>query len=266
MTALSPFAAVLLIAVSTAAVAEPFEFIRVGDDDGFGFTETRQLVRATAPPHTQPADSNSDGRLRPDEFLPDLNADGGVAWTSADNFDNRTSAERDDDATTCVGCLTTAGSSGSSWTDISLSISAPDTDWPDADGPPLPNNALFRFAFTVDQADITKGSQIFANIVFGDYDVNPALVAVAARGQSPRMLQLRNQGRADGLIQARSTILEFDDVFSVGDDGNWLGFLEVIFLAPADPYTAFDYVELSLLDIVAQAPTPSGRLRQQNIL
>jgi hypothetical protein len=117
----------------------------------------------------------------------------------------------------------------------------------------LPNNALFRFSFTVDQADITKGSQIFFNIVFGDYDVNPALVAVAARNQPPRMLQLRNQGRADGLIQARSAILEFDEVFESSDTGDWLGFLEVIFLAPADPYTAFDFVELSLLDIVATA-------------
>ncbi len=266
MTALSPLAAVLTMALSTAAIAEPFEFIRVGDDDGFGFTETGRLVRATPPPHVLPADSNNDGRLQPEEFLPDLNADGGVAWTSTDNFDNRTAAERRDGAITCVGCLTTAGSSGSNWTDLSLSISSPNIDWPDSDGPSLPNNARFRFAFTVDQADITKGSQIFANIVFGDYDVNPALVAVAARDQSPRMLQLRNQGRADGLIQARSTILEFDDVFRAGDDGNWLGFLEVIFLAPADPYTAFDYVELSLLDIVAAAPSPMGQPESINAL
>ena len=253
MTVLRTLAAILLTAYSTAAVAEPFEFIRIGDDDGFGFTATGQLVRATPPPHVQPADTNGDGRLRPDEFLPDLNADGGVAWTSRDNFDNRSENERSDQSISCVGCSDTARSSGSSWTDLSLSVSAPNTDWPDSDGPPLPNNALFRFSFTVDQADITKGSQIFFNIVFGDYDVNPALVAVAARNQPPRMLQLRNQGRADGLIQARSAILEFDEVFESSDTGDWLGFLEVIFLAPADPYTAFDFVELSLLDIVATA-------------
>ncbi len=242
-----------ILAVPITAHAEPFEFIRIGDNDGFGFAATGQLVRATPPPHSSPADTDRNGVLQPTEFLPDLNADGGVAWTSSDNFDNHSTAERQDSAIECRGCVTTAGSVGSKWTDLSLSISSIDEAWPDADGPMLPNNAEFRFDFTIAETDIVRGSQIFFNIVFGDYDVNPALVAVASRGQSPRVLQLRNQGPADGLIQARSTVLDFADVFARGADGNWHGRLAVVFLAPADPYTAFDFVELSLLDIVAQS-------------
>lgn len=244
-----------VMALPGHARAEFFEFVRIGDNDGFGFAATPALVRASRPPHTLPADTSGDGLLQPNEFLPDLNRDGGVAWTSSDNFDNRTAAEREDRAIECRGCLTTTGSIGSNWTDLSLSISSPNEAWPDSDGPALPNNAEFRFDFTVAESDIVRGSQIFFNIVFGDYDVNPALVAVAARNQPPRVLQLRNQGPADGLIQARSAVLDFGDVFDQDDDGNWRGRLDVVFLAPADPYTAFDFVELSLLDIVAESVT-----------
>ena len=35
--------------------AEPFEFMRIGDEDGFGFANTDGLVRATAAPHNLPA-------------------------------------------------------------------------------------------------------------------------------------------------------------------------------------------------------------------
>ena len=253
-------AAILLAATAflpAAALADPFEFIRIGDNDGFGFAATPELVRASPPPHTRPADTNADGILQPNEFLPDLNADGGVAWTSSDNFDNRTADERDDQAVECRGCKAINQSVGGNWTDLSLSISSPNEDWPDANGPDLPNNALFRFDFVVAAGDIVRGSQIFFNIVFGDYDVNPALVAVRSRDREPRLLQLRNQGPADGLIQARSAVLDFADVFVATADGDWHGALDVVFLAPADPYTAFDYVELSLLDIVAQTARKS---------
>ncbi len=82
----------------------------------------------------------------------------------------------------------------------------------------------------------------------------------SSREQPPRTLALRNQGPLDGLIQARSTVLEFADVFTSDGDGNWDGFLQVIFLAPRDPYTAFDYVELSLFDILSvEAPASDVR-------
>jgi len=43
--------------------------------------------------------------------------------------------------------------------------------------------------------------------------------------------------------------LEFNEVFTKNDAGGWDGFVRVVFVAPNDPYTAFDYVELSLFDV-----------------
>ncbi len=248
--------ALIACALTAPATAEPFEYIRIGDKDGFGFAATQSLVRATPPPHNRPADTNRDGVLARNEFLPDLNADGGVAWVSSDNFDNRSREEIANAANECAGCTTiNTASSGSNWTDLSLSLSSPNVNWPDADGPAMPNNAAFVFDFKVAKSDIVEGSRLFFNLVFGDYDIDPALVGVRFRNQTSRTLALRNQGRLDGLIQARSTVLEFTDVFAADADGNWNGFLEVVFLAPRDPYTAFDYVELSLFDILSvQAP------------
>ena len=240
--------------VPFAMAAEPFEFVRIGDDDGFGFARPAGLVRATAPPHAVPADTNRDGLLGRDEFLPDLNGDGGVAWLSSDNFDNRSEAEAADGGHTCVGCLSIgSGSSGGNWTDLALSVSAPNVNWPDADGPTTPNNAIFVFEFKVAGDAITAGSQIFFNLVFGDYDINPAVIGLAFADGRRRTLALANQGRLDGLIQARSEVLDFDEVFTADDDGNWDGFLRVVFFAPNDPYTAFDYVELSLFGLVTAA-------------
>ena len=240
------------LAYAGPALAEPFENIRIGDKDGFGFTSTRALVRASAPPHNRPADTNRDGTLGRNEFLPDLNADGGVAWVSSDNFDNRGPEEIADQAIDCMGCMTVnPPSAGSIWTDLSLSVSSPNVNWPDADGPAVPNNAIFTFDFEVAAGDIVQGSRLFLNLVFGDYDIDPALIGVRFRHQPSRTLALRNQGRLDGLIQARSAVLDFDDVFTVNPDGNWNGFVQLIFLAPRDPYTAFDYVELSLFDILS---------------
>ena len=245
-----------IILAGTAAHADPFEFVRIGDKDGFGFDSPAPLVRATPPPHNRPADTNRDGILGRNEFLPDLNADGGVAWVSSDNFDNRSPEEVGNKVVDCRGCLAVnAASAGSNWTDLSLSISSPNINWPDADGPDVPNNAIFVFDFKVAGNDIVQGSRLFFNLVFGDYDIDPALIGVRFREQAPRTLAIRNQGPLDGLIQARSAVLEFDDVFASDGNGNWDGFLEVVFLAPRDPYTAFDYVELSLFDILSvEAP------------
>ncbi|MBT7235290.1 MAG: hypothetical protein HN861_19755, partial [Rhodospirillaceae bacterium] len=53
----------------------------------------------------------------------------------------------------------------------------------------------------------------------------------------------------DGLIQARTALLRFDEVFTRDENGDWRGFAGVEFFAPAEPYTAFDFVELSLFQI-----------------
>ena len=132
---------------------------------------------------------------------------------------------------------------------MSLSSSAPDVNWPDEDGPAVPNNAVFVFDFTVKDGDIPPGSNIFFNMVFGDYDIDPAVIQVEFAKEPARRLQIRNQGRKDGLIQARTAFLKFEEIFTRDADGNWRGFAGVEFFAPFEPYTAFDYVELSIFQI-----------------
>ena len=252
---LTAFAAALFAAA--AAQAEPFDYVRIGDADGFGFTDLARLVRAWPGPGTLPADSDGDGHLGENEFLPDLNRDGGVAVFSHDNFDNRSADEIADRGHSCVGCLSIGDRTrGSIWTDLSLSASAPPANWPDADGPPPPNNAVFVFDFTAARDGIHEHSQLFFNLVFGDYDIDPSLIGVQFRNGTVRTLALANQGPLDGLIQGRSTVLEFDEVFAEDEDGNWAGLLTVVFFAPNDPYTAFDYVELSRFEFVSAALAP----------
>jgi len=249
------FLAAPVLAPSSAA-AEPFQWMRIGDIDGFGFSPTRGLVRPVLGVGPGPADTNDNGRLEPEEFLPDLNADGGVWFRGDDNFDNRSDAEHTDKGHACQGCLAIGEATGGSrWTDLALSPTATASDWPDLNGPAMPNSAAFVFDFTVARGDITPGGSIFFNLVFGDYDVDPAVVSVRFANAAPRVLRIPNQQirGLDGLIQVRTANLKFDEVFTAGDDGNWHGRAIVVFDAPADPFTAFDYVELSLAAEVAAA-------------
>ncbi len=242
--------------VPSNAAAEPFQWIRIGDIDGFGFTPTRGLVRPVQGIGPGPADTNDNGRLEPEEFLPDLNADGGVWFRGDDNFDNRSAAESNDTGHECRGCLAVgAATGGSRWTDLALSPTATADNWPDINGPAMPNSAAFVFDFTVARGDITPGGKIFFNLVFGDYDIDPAVVRVRFTNAPPRILRIPNQQirGLDGLIQVRTASLDFNEIFTADSDGNWHGRAIVIFDAPADPFTAFDYVELSLAAEVASA-------------
>ena len=253
-------ALVLLSGISAAAEADnspgqAFKRIRIGDPDGFGFTSTKGLMRPLRGLEPGPADTDGDGMLERNEFLPDLDGDGGVWWRSDDNFDHRSEDEIADKGHRCVGCSAIgAKTRGSIWTDLALSRSSIAKHWPDADGPETPNNATFVFDFTVASGRIASGAQIFFNMVFADYDVDPALISVKFAKAPPRVLSVSHQGDLDGLIQARSAILRFGEVFTRGPDGDWRGFVEVVFDAPYEPYTAFDYVELSLFDVVVSAP------------
>ena len=106
-----------------SAAAKPFRFIRIGDKDGFGFTETKNLVRLTfLTPDAgldEAADTNGDGVLRPGEFLPDLNLDGIVRIFSDDDFDNRLLGELLDRAIFYEVCAAVHNASrGSNWTDL----------------------------------------------------------------------------------------------------------------------------------------------------
>ena len=243
------------VSVAADKPGQAFKRIRIGDPDGFGFRSTRGLVRPLRGVGAGPADTDGDGVLERNEFLPDLDGDGGVWWRSDDNFDHRSEKEIGDTGHRCVGCSAIGRATrGSNWTDLALSRSSLAKHWPDANGPETPNNATFVFDFTVSRDRIAQGAQIFFNMVFADYDVDPALISVKFAKAPPRVLRVAHQGDLDGLIQARSAILRFDEVFSAGPGGDWRGYVEVVFDAPYEPYTAFDYVELSLFDVVVAVP------------
>lgn len=238
--------------------AAPFTLIRVGDVDGFGFTSTAGLVAASG----AAADTNGNNRLQQGEFLPSLNGNNSVAFNSGDNFDNRSAAEIGNTLVQGSGFTGAGATSGSKWTDISLSTTMPALNFPDPAGPGQPNEPLFQFRFDVAKTDISSSNALFFNLIFGDYDVTPASVRVTknngsgAAGAISTVALTTQPGNADGLIQAAFLNLSFFDVFS--DAGAvWKGYLDVKFVAPNEPYTAFDYAELSLVQ-VSFTPTPDA--------
>lgn len=242
----------LSVCISSVVIAEPFEKITIGDADGFGFSKVKGLIRPSHNAEVLPADVNGNGKLEPKEFVPDLNGDGAVWYAGADNFDNRSLSERLNKGHACRGCLSVGkDTKGSNWTDLSLSTTSPNINWPDTNGPAVPNNATFNFDFTVENGTIAKGSQIFFNLVYADYDVDPAVIKVKFLSGKEKLLTLENSRYFgfDGLIEARTTFLPFDDVFTLTDDGHWRGFAQVVFDAPFEPWTAFDFVELSLVGL-----------------
>jgi hypothetical protein len=250
-------AAAVLLAGSMAASAAPFNFIRIGDQDGFGFATTAGLVRATPAPHTTPADTNGNGLLQQTEFLPDLNKNGAVATGNGDDFDNRSAAEKTNTGSLGGTGYADAGSTGFKWTDISLSTSFTGPDFPDPGGPGVPNQPQFLFQFKVNGPDVITGTPLFFNLIFGDYDVVPANVSLTFASAPGRTVALVTQGGgADGLIQAATANLAFAEVFTTDGLGGWDGYLKVDFIAPNEPYTAFDFVELSITQIAPGLPEP----------
>ena len=122
----------------------------------------------------------------------------------------------------------------------------------------LSNQPGFIFDFFVATADITAGTNVFFNMLFGDYDVEPAniLFTPAASPSFTQAVTLQS-GAADGLIQAAYATLGFYDVFTA-TSGGWDGRINVDFVAPREPYTAFDFVELSVTPIQTNTvPEPS---------
>lgn len=237
------------------AAAAPFDYIRIGDLDGFGFTPTAGLVRATPNPHATPADTNGNNLLEVLEFLPDLNKNGIVATGSGDDFDNRSAAEIGDTVVSGNG-FTNTGSSGSMWTDVALSTSSTLPNFPDPGGPGVPNEPRFVYDFHVAGADIDPSAVLFFNVLFGDYDVVPANITLTFASAPTRTLTLTTQANAaDGLIQAAFANLAFNEVFTSDGSGGWNGYLRVDFNAPNEPYTAFDFTELSTTPISVPEPT-----------
>ncbi|MDP6343232.1 MAG: PEP-CTERM sorting domain-containing protein, partial [Alphaproteobacteria bacterium] len=150
------------------------------------------------------------------------------------------------------------GTTGFEWTDLSLSTSFVGPNFPDGN-PATPNEPTFVFDFFVASGDIVPGSTLFFNLIFGDYGVSPAHIDLIFATASSRTVGLTTQGGGqDGLIQAATAILTFNEVFTA-TAGGWDGFLQVDFKVPNDPYTAFDFVELSLNEIPFEpAPEPAS--------
>lgn len=264
----------LTAAAGVDARADLFEYIRIGDIDGFGYNNAPGFRKASG----GPANIGGPGVLTNGDFLPDINRDGAVATGRGDEFDFRTAGELANTSTSGVGVASSAGTVGSKFTDISLArtyddrsaanrilvggnpndglVFGPGGAFPMPPSDTLPNQPGFVFNFTVNKADyVDTAAPIFFNLIFGDYDVTPASLRITRANNSTQTINLLTQGNnQDGLIQAATAFLTFADVFSDGGS-TWNGYLKIDFLAPNEPYTAFDYVELSTRQLVVPEPS-----------
>ncbi len=249
--------AVVIVFVGVASLsADPFTAIRIGDIDGFDFGDAAGLMAASG----GPANVDGVGNLHPGDFLPDGNGDGYLKKGSGDDFDHRSAAEIAGSSLTGSG-YTDMGTTGSQFTDISLSTtfddSFPDGNFPLPPSADMPNQPGFVFDFFVATGDITAGVDLFFNLVFADYDVTPAQVdfiyADGSTGTKTLTIQ-DNENDEDGLIQAAFVSLSFSDVF-VATLGGWQGSLAADFVAPREPYTAFDYAEIGTEQIPVPEPS-----------
>ena len=272
--------AVVLISLTGTPVANAalFDFIRIGDADGFGYGTGAGWKAANG----GPANVGGGGILQTLDYLPDIsrtltNNRYGTLTGSHDDFDLRNSEGINGSD------FIDLGTSGEQFTDISLSTSydasfnagnvlvSPDANlgtkgtggtFPLPPSNTLPNQPGFVFDFFVAAGDIVEDTPLYFNLVFGDYDVSPATVRVTNGStveHTPTLQQ--NSGGEDGLIQAAYVALDFDTVFSAythnGVSG-WRGQVDVYFLAGSEPYTAFDYVEIGTTAIPTNpAPEPT---------
>ena len=260
----------------TQSFALPFTEIRIGDIDGFGFEALSPANFSALTGDGGAADRNGNGRLNAGDVLPSLNGGGVVATGNGDDFDNRLS----EGISITAGSTVNAGSTGAQFTDISLSTSYDNSStagnvynantnsygaggtFPGGTSSSLPNQPGFVFDFSVAVGDITAGTGIFFNMLFGDYDVRPADIDFTfAAGTGTSAVSAQNNGPDDGLIQAAFATLAFADVFTLNGAGtHYNGYVEVDFDAPSEPYTAFDYVELSVTALSVPEPGTTALL------
>jgi hypothetical protein len=259
--------------VLASPVARAGSIISIGDVDGFGYGSATGFFAANG----GPANVGGGGPLTNGDFLPDLNRNNVLATGAGDDFDLRSAAERNNTAVFTGAGVTNVNTLGSRFTDISLSTSYgtssaanrvltgtnPNTfgaggPFPDGSPATLPNQPGFTFRFDVDKSALSSSEPIYFNLVFGDYDVVPAELRITRADGTTRVIPLLRQDNdqgEDGLIQEATATLNFADVFADGGSV-WRGTLGVDFLAPNEPYTAFDYVELSTNPLVRAAAVP----------
>ena len=239
MVMLLGFASILVNPVSAQAAdsqCEPgtaipipggFKKIRIGDVDGFGFGEGQGLTAAYGGP------VNQDGQdiLTTRDFLPDFNSDGKISnRDEGDPFDNRSDVEIANNYTTGVG-FTDTGSTGSEYTDLSLgkvfgykTSSTYGKPFPGGDPNAVPYKPTFNFKFTVAKDKLPQGTDLFVNILLGDYDVEPAEVILTSADGSTTTQEFTAsaKGKKDGRIQAAFVSVDFSQVFT--DKGDvWEG-------------------------------------------
>lgn len=263
------YGVVLALLVTAKAGAAGF-LIRIGDADGFGYGSAPGFKAANG----GPANVDQFGYLKDGDFLPDVNEGGRMRNEGEDEFDFRSAAEIGSSSVLVAPGVSAGISTGSEYTDISLNerfdarskaqkiliggnptiglVRGAGGPFPSPPSSTLPNQPGFVFDFLVDKSNLPDGfnpnANIFFNLLFADYDVTPAKVTITKADTSTRKVPLRtqNQEREDGLIQSATATLAFDDVFSETKT-HYHGFLKVDFDAPDEPYTAFDFVELSLV-------------------
>ena len=270
--------AALTTVCASAAMATPFTSVKIGDQDGFGFNALSPADYATV---IGGAENGGDpNALGVGDQLPSLGGSPGVVTGSSDDFDNRLSEAYSISGGVLGGTSYVTGMSGLEYTDISLSTSwntsVANTDiynantntngkggedglgttFPDPGGPGTPNQPGFVFNFSVDSADIDSNNDIFFNMVFGDYDVSPASIKFTFGDASIQTLGVATQpAPLDGLVQAAFVNLDFAKVFTLVGS-TYEGYVEVDFIANSEPYTAFDFVELSTTAIKTTVPEP----------
>jgi len=245
----------------------PFKYIRIGDMDGNGFGDGTGYQGADG----GPVNVDGTGILYGGDYLPSLNGTGSVATGSGDDYDNRDPSEQSDARFFSQGAVIGTGMNGSDFTDISLADSydgsnTAKTVWnhntqtyggggekPGNENTTSPKQPRFIFDFAVEEGMVASGTDIYFNMVFGDYDVGDAIINVTFHNGSMISLPISKQnevGGGDGLIQTAFSVLSFDNIFySKSANGYLVGFLQVDFVAASEPYTTFDFVELSVTPI-----------------
>jgi len=228
------------------------ELIRIGDVDGLGFENPPPPNDAPKNVHGDRADTNGNGILEPGEWVVDINEDGAVQEGGGDDFDHRSMAEARGRYVELGDRVFDLGSTGSDWTDMSISTSFAG-DFPDPEGPELPNCGTFTFDFFVPDDAISPDRELFLRIVGGEVgDGEPSEVVVTRADSSSFTLPLPDSESYLGELIAR---LAFDDVFTATTDG-YHGYLEVFVNSPEDPYLVGDYAELSLVPQQFVIPEP----------
>jgi len=271
----------MIVAVSLqAGPSGSFNYIRIGDEDGFGFVTGTdpcggsepcwpfgsyigvdgfcsgyQLLNAAG----LPVNVDGIGILAGGDCIPDLDCTGETRYGS-DEFDLRTSFELSGgsygNGTEINGAVDLA-SDGSGWTDVGVSgtglgwydcLLAPPADYICDHGQPG-----FVFDFEVASADPTQ--PLYVNVVFADYDVDSASDILRYTTASGAVIDTTlatqdNSAGEDGLIQEATATIPFGDVFPNWSSGDQTGWLQVDFQMPDEPFVAYDYVELNITPLI----------------